>query len=476
MSEHRLFGLCLLVSACLNAAFWSATLGLIHGAPFSTDGEARAMNAKILMLALPQPSPVTTEEEIPPAEAKPFRPGAGESVLEAESVERTVIAPAPKLPKDEPEAWLWRESLQERRHYVEVPPEFAPDPLPLEDTNMVGVRPTRAKDTDISTDRLTDQPRMIRGRWPTHEMQEVPFIAPLLPPEKEAALQEAIEAITPEPSPDTETSHTRAVEAEHEPTTDKDEEDIIPEATEMRFASAPPTATPSVERTSGAEDHVSQFRPEEEASPAVFSPEGRVLAMPPAESTFQPERREPKPEATDARPEVPEPAPTPPSAISARRPPNVLARSESSQARPRTSPGGLFRGEIMMDRLPAPLHHDPVANAVLYGNETFNIKPDRYAPYYKYVRDHIGRYWFTMMASFYAQRGYMVERIDYVVIRFTIRRDGIITDVRTITGSQDPVFESICLRSIQTARLAPLPSYVTEPELRIIFNFARPWP
>jgi TonB family protein len=128
-----------------------------------------------------------------------------------------------------------------------------------------------------------------------------------------------------------------------------------------------------------------------------------------------------------------------------------------------------------MRDLPAPLRHDPVSNAIIYGEESFNVKPDEYAPYYKHVRDSVGRYWFTMMASSYAQRGYLTERVESVSVRFLVQRDGAITDIRTIAGSGDPVFESICLRAIRSANpLRPFPTYIEENELKLVFNFHRP--
>jgi len=169
-----------------------------------------------------------------------------------------------------------------------------------------------------------------------------------------------------------------------------------------------------------------------------------------------------------------DPAPTPRAEATAAplaRPRPPLSHPSSQPA----APGSVFRGRIVMPRLPATLHHDANSNAILYGEPSFNIRPDEYAPYYKHVRDRIGRFWFTMMASFYAQRGYLVDRVESVMVRFEVARDGTIKQIETIAGSEDPLFESICLRAIRAAKpLRPLPDYVSEPELKILFRFVRP--
>ena len=431
MAENRIFLLCLGASLILNSGLWPLALDRMSY-PVAGGLPAELEDVQIRMLLAPtpraepieEPAPLRMEPElvaVPPAAARPL-----EALPPEERSTATDLSDLSDLSDIEDTV----------KQYIEVPPETRPDLPPIEDTEFVGVKPMRAKDKLTSTDRLTDLPRMEKGSGEAFELQEVPFFAPLLPSWID------VREFLPTPGPEVVANPS-------------------PAAPEPPLASIPTPPAPSS----------AELVRLTESTPVVFAPDGRVIATPPAA-----ERR-----AVLPTPGVPVPtigaalpSPTP---LPVRTEPEAAPTREASARRlpPYDVPNPGWRGEIVMDRLPASLHYDPAANAVLYGEESFNIRPDEYAPYYKYVRDHVGRYWFTMMASFYAQRGYEVKQVEHVVVRFTIERDGTVANLKTVMGTEDPVFESICLRSIQAAgQFAPLPAYVAEPRLKIIFNFMRP--
>jgi len=400
MFNSRTFLFSLVISLVVNTVLWVFAMNRLNSSSFTpTETTTEILELKLVDV---KPAPKVTQSEAPPTMKRA-------SATKNKPSEATLPEPL---------------NLGHKSQYIEVPKEVKADLDPIEDTDFIGIKSLRAKDKFTDTKLITSKPRMTQGTAPSHELQEVPLAAPLLPSTDPALLKPDTSSLLEELLPPAEQQYEKAT-------------------TEATRIPEPPPIKPSPEVVD-----------KELVALPARSPEMRLPRI------LQ-DKKDTESSVTSITPAQDKPP----------HPQTVKRRSRNGMQRLPMS----FKGAILMDRLPAPLHRDTRSNAILYGDESFNVKPDQYAAYYKHLRDSVGRYWFTLMASFYAQRGYLVERVQSIAIRFDVDRSGNITNIRTLVEGKDPLFESICLRALRSASpLRPLPKYVTEPKLKIVFNFVRP--
>ena len=108
-----------------------------------------------------------------------------------------------------------------------------------------------------------------------------------------------------------------------------------------------------------------------------------------------------------------------------------------------------------------PYFEDNISNASLAGKETFNIKKNEYAPYYKHIRDRITRYWLIQYGT---DASIKLSTEDYkpVIVRFRVTPSGKITDVEVADAAGNELLSSKIRLSIQNTILKKFPKYIDE--------------
>lgn len=115
-------------------------------------------------------------------------------------------------------------------------------------------------------------------------------------------------------------------------------------------------------------------------------------------------------------------------------------------------------------------YKDKSSNATLYGEPTFNIKKDEYAPYYKHIRDKISLYW---QLYFGTDHSINLETKDHspIIIDFKILPSGRVVDVRIVEDAGNPFLASRTQTSIINTQLDVFPPYINEKLIDVRFNF-----
>lgn len=115
-------------------------------------------------------------------------------------------------------------------------------------------------------------------------------------------------------------------------------------------------------------------------------------------------------------------------------------------------------------------YKDKLSNAALYGEPTFNIKKDEYAPYYKHIRDKISLYW---QLYFGTDHSINLETKEHspIIIDFKILPSGKVVDVKIVEDAGNPFLASRTQTSVKNTRLDVFPPYINEKFIDVRFNF-----
>lgn len=118
----------------------------------------------------------------------------------------------------------------------------------------------------------------------------------------------------------------------------------------------------------------------------------------------------------------------------------------------------------------APFFEDNISNSPIRGKESFNVKKNEYAHYYKHIRERITTYWFVQYGTD-ASINLVTNNYDPVIVKFRVIPSGEIVKVVVTDTAGNDLLASKIQTSIQNTRVNKFPDYVKEEHINVRFNF-----
>ncbi|MBO1225280.1 MAG: TonB C-terminal domain-containing protein [Candidatus Scalindua sediminis] len=118
----------------------------------------------------------------------------------------------------------------------------------------------------------------------------------------------------------------------------------------------------------------------------------------------------------------------------------------------------------------APFFEDNISNALIQGEQSFNIKKHEYAPYYKTIRDKISWYWLLQYGTD-ASINLVTNDYKPVIVEFKVLPSGKIVNVVITNSAGNELLASKIQKSVQNTVLNKFPEYVNEEHINVRFNF-----
>jgi TonB C terminal len=118
----------------------------------------------------------------------------------------------------------------------------------------------------------------------------------------------------------------------------------------------------------------------------------------------------------------------------------------------------------------APFFEDNISNALIQGKQSFNVKKQEYAPYYKHIRDKISWYWLLQYGT---DASINLVTNDYrpVIVEFRVIPSGKIVNVVITNSAGNELLASKVQKSVENTILNKFPEYVNEEYVNVRFNF-----